>query len=200
MRQRSREEEAERQRRRRSKARSLRRTLKNVIIDDEETLRKALEAEGIHVSLSLEYAVIEKLRRICVEYKRGQAAKAWEAVAHLPVATTGILPRLQSSDEHPNVKKPRVHYNEYVPFDTAHWKKLSPEQQEAYWDEIREREEAAISDHIETEQRAALETRQNRDTGLHAGESRRVRAPSLDQVERGVRQPVPPKANKEPQE
>ena len=79
MRKRSREEEAERQRRRRSKGRSNRRTLKNIIIDDEETLRKALKAEGIHVTLSLEYAVIEKLRRMCNEYKRGQAAEAWKA-------------------------------------------------------------------------------------------------------------------------
>src|SRR5262249_32180916 len=141
MRKRSREEEAERQRRRRSKGRSSRRTLKNIIIDDEETLRKALKAEGIHVTLSLEYAVIEKLRRMCNEYKRGQAAEAWKAVAHLPAATTGILPRLESSEEHPNVKKPRVHYNEYVPLDMARWNKLTPEQQEAYWDEMREQDE-----------------------------------------------------------
>jgi len=99
MRKRSREEEAERQRRRRSKGRSNRRTLKDIIIDDEETLRKALKAEGIHVTLSLEYAVIEKLRRMCNEYKRGQAAEAWKAVAHLPAATTGILPRLREQDE-----------------------------------------------------------------------------------------------------
>jgi hypothetical protein len=83
---RTREQERQKQQLRRSRERSQRRTLKNITIDDEDTLRKALEDEGIHVSLSLEYAVIEKLRRICVEHKRGQASKAWEAVAHLPVA------------------------------------------------------------------------------------------------------------------
>ena len=83
MRMRSREEERDRQRRRRSKGRSHRRTLKNIIVDDEETLRKALKAEGIHVTLSLEYAVIEKLRRMCNEYKRGHAAEAWKAVGQV---------------------------------------------------------------------------------------------------------------------
>jgi hypothetical protein len=75
MRKRSREEEAERQRRRRSKGRSNRRPLKNIYVDDEEALRKALAAEGIHVTLCLEYAVMEKLRRICDEHKRAGLGK-----------------------------------------------------------------------------------------------------------------------------
>jgi hypothetical protein len=202
---RTKEQERQRSQRRRSRERSLQRTLKNITIDDEDILRKALADEGIHVSLSLEFAVVEKLRRTCSEYKLRQADKALEELNGIGNARTGILLRLESADEHPNVKNPmeQEHYNEYGFWDMEAWNKLSPEQQEAYWEEIDERRHEAISAHIEAEQRAQLETWFNRDTGYHTGERRRVKPkPSLGQLEEreGVRAPVPPKDNKEPQE
>jgi hypothetical protein len=190
---RTREQERKRQQLRRNKDRSRRITLKNIIIDDEETLRKALEDEGIHVSLSLEYAVIEKLRRMCSEYKVQKAEKAWQDIAHIPMAATGILLRIESSDEPPEApKKPRKHES----IAREKWWELSPEQQEYYWQERNERDDAAIADELAAQQRDALEAVFNKDTGFHTGEGGRVgRTPNLDRIE-GVRRPVPPKVKK----
>jgi hypothetical protein len=224
MRKRSREEEAERQRRRRSKGRSNRRTLKNIYVDDEEALRKALADEGIHVTLCLEYAVMEKLRRICDEHKRAGAKKAWEELADKPTAANGLLQRLESSDEPPQAPhKPRKHYTDFVSSEQfyEHWRKLSPERREQHWAAMRGQEwENEVSPHSlqtpepepgDQEWEEMLESLEENESptplmpGLQrtpswewseTGERRHVKPlPGLSSIE-GVHSPVPPEHDK----
>jgi hypothetical protein len=221
---RSKEEERERSRRRRSRGRSNRRTLKNIYVDDEETLRKALAAEGIHVTLCLEYAVMEKLWRICDEYKRAGAKKAWEELTDKPIAANGLLQRLESSEEPPQAPhKPRKHYTGLMSLGQFMdiWNRMTPEQRDRYWEdrslplphdlqshtpepEPGEDEWDEMVERVEEEENDSPSPPNLQRTPpwswSEAGERRHVgRTPSLSEIE-GVQLPVPPKPSEEPQE
>ena len=183
---RTKEEERDRKRDRRSKERSGRRIIHGLVISDENTLRKVFEAQGIHASINLVFAVREHLDRLCLKYRREEAKKAWGDIAHIPTAATGILARIGSSDEPLQVpKKPRDHFTE--------WRRATTQEEyEAWCDEQSEYQpsQGLVADYEK------LATEELRPPGRESGHVRR--SPDLDRIEGGQR-PVPPSTGKKPQ-
>jgi hypothetical protein len=184
---RTKEQERARKRDRRSKERSGRRIVNGLPIADENTLRKVFEEEGIHVSLNLVFAIREHLDRLCFKYKREDAEKAFADIAHIPRSRTGILSRIESSDDPLQVpKKPRDHFTE--------WRRATTQEEYDAW--CNEQSEYQPSQGLVADYEMLGERVSELPT---QGKSGRVkRAPSLSQIEGGQR-PVPPPTGKNQQ-
>ena len=119
---RTREQERNRSRDRRSKERSGKRIINGLVVRDENTLRKYLESEGIYAYLNLAIALNDYFDKRCNEYKREEAKRAFEEIERFPRVRTGLLSRIESSDEPLQVpENPRAHLTEYV----VDWKKMT---------------------------------------------------------------------------